>query len=52
MSQCPPISQQSDGLIIPRIFIKIIDANNDGIFAIVKRNGNEYAEVRLDREVP
>jgi hypothetical protein len=52
MSQSPPIAQQSDGLIIPRIFIKKIDASNDGIFAIVKRNGNEYAEVRIDREVP
>ena len=44
MSQSPAIAQQSDGLKI--------DANNNGVFAIVKRNGNEYAEVRLYREVP
>jgi hypothetical protein len=36
-----------DGLVPPRlIYIKQIDADNDGIFATIKRNGVE-TEVRI-----
>ena len=35
-----------DGAIFPRIYIKQIDGDNDGIFAVVKRNGTD-TEVRL-----
>ena len=41
------VAKDSDGLIPVRIYQKEIDGNNNGIFALIKRNGNEYAEVRI-----
>jgi hypothetical protein len=35
-----------DGAVFPRIYIKQIDADNDGIFAIVKVDGTD-TEVQL-----
>ena len=37
----------SDGLIPIKPYVKTIDANNEGIFALFKRSGNKYTEIRV-----
>jgi hypothetical protein len=37
----------SDGLIPVKLYIKDIDANNEGIIAMLIRSGNKYTEVRV-----
>lgn len=37
----------SDGLIPVKLYIKDIDGDNQGIFALLKGNGTEYTEVRV-----
>jgi hypothetical protein len=37
----------SDGLIPVKLYIKDIDADNEGIFAMLKRDGTKYIEVRV-----
>jgi hypothetical protein len=39
--------QTTDGLIPVKLYIKEIDGDNHGIFAVIRRDGNDFTEVQV-----